>query len=218
MFRKVFLLRKVIEMSRDEWSGAGRTSGIDDPFRSLNEKIRSCTRCPLSQSRTIAVPGEGPARADILLIGEAPGRDEDRAGRPFVGRAGSILDGCLKDAGIDRFRVFITNVVKCRPPENRRPKREEMEACRAYLESQIELLQPKVVILMGNAAARAVLNAEGVAGLRGRFFEDRFMVTFHPAAVLRNRNLKQALVSDLLSARDKAEGRGAEGPGDLQQG
>ena len=194
-------------MKQDQREGEGRSSKVEDQLESLNEEIRSCTRCPLSQGRSKTVPGEGPAGARILLVGEAPGRDEDRAGRPFVGRAGSILDRCLSDAGIDRSRVFITNVVKCRPPGNRRPKRDEVDACRPYLQAQIELFQPKVVILMGNAAARAVLDAEGVTSLRGQVFREVFLVTFHPAAVLRNKNLKEALVSDLLAAKEKAEGK-----------
>ncbi|MGC9515541.1 uracil-DNA glycosylase [Methanocrinis sp.] len=177
-----------------------------ESLRSLSEAIRSCTRCPLAEWRTKAVPGEGPDRADILLVGEAPGRDEDLAGRPFVGRAGSVLDSCLNDAGIERSRVFITNVVKCRPPENRRPRKAEVEACWPYLEAQIELVEPKAVILMGNAATKAVLDVEGVTSLRGRVFREIFLATFHPAAVLRNRNLKEALVSDLLVAKEKAEG------------
>ncbi|HOO54677.1 MAG TPA: uracil-DNA glycosylase [Methanothrix sp.] len=183
----------------------GQKPKTADSLRSLNEEIRSCSRCPLATGRTKAVPGEGPVRAEILLVGEAPGRDEDLAGRPFVGRAGSILDCCLNDAGIDRSEVFITNVVKCRPPENRRPKKDEVEACRPYLESQLELIQPKVVVLMGNAATRAVLDVEGVTSLRGQVFGDLFLVTFHPAAVLRNGNLREAFVSDLLAARDRAE-------------
>jgi uracil-DNA glycosylase family 4 len=193
-------------MKSDQSSGReGRPLEIADSLRSLDEEIESCTRCPLAKGRTKAVPGEGPGRAEILLVGEAPGRDEDLAGRPFVGRAGSILDRCLKDAGIDRSEVFITNVVKCRPPGNRRPKKDEVEACRPYLESQIELIQPKVVCLMGNAATKAVLDVEGVTSLRGQVFRDLFLVTFHPAAVLRNGNLREALVSDLLAAREKAE-------------
>lgn len=178
----------------------------NDSLSSLAETIRSCDRCPLAKERTRAVPGEGPDRAEILLVGEAPGRDEDHAGRPFVGRAGSILDRCLEEAGIERAQVFITNAVKCRPPGNRRPKKDEIEACRPYLEDQMRLIQPKVVILMGNAATKAVLGVEGVTALRGRVFEDLFLVTFHPAAVLRNKNLKEDLVSDLLAAKGRAKG------------
>ena len=183
----------------------GELETRNDSLDSLAEKIRSCTRCPLSKERTKAVPGEGPDRAEILLVGEAPGREENRAGRPFVGRAGSVLNRCLDEAGIERSRVFITNAVKCRPPNNRRPKKDEIEACRPYLEAQIELVQPKVVILMGNAAAKAVLDLEGVTSLRGQVYGDLFLVTFHPAAVLRNGNLKDALVADLLAAKKRAE-------------
>ncbi len=177
-----------------------------DSLDALAEKIRSCSQCPLGGRRTKAVPGEGPDRAEILLVGEAPGKDEDREGRPFVGRAGFVLDRCLQEAGIERSEIFITSVIKCRPPENRRPKKEEVEACMPYLEAQIGLVQPKVVILMGNTATRAVLDLEGVASLRGRVYRDLFLVTFHPAAVLRNGNLKEAFVSDLLAARARAEG------------
>lgn len=176
-----------------------------DSLSSIAEMIRSCNRCPLAKERTRAVPGEGPDGAEILLVGEAPGRDEDHAGRPFVGRAGSILNRCLEEAGIERAQVFITNAVKCRPPGNRRPKRDEVEACRPYLEAQMRLIQPKVVILMGNAATKAVLDLEGVTALRGQVYRDLFLVTFHPAAVLRNKNLKDDLVSDLLAARGMAE-------------
>lgn len=189
----------------DESSGAETPRKVNGPLDALAEVIGSCRRCPLSEGRTKAVPGEGPAGAEVLLVGEAPGRDEDRLGRPFVGRAGSILDRCLLDAGVDRSRIYITNVVKCRPPGNRRPNRTEVGACRPYLLAQFELLRPKVVILMGNAAARAVLDEEGVAELRGRIHRDRFLVTYHPAAVLRDGNLRAALVTDLLAGRKMAE-------------
>lgn len=183
----------------------GRPAERSQELVSLEEDIKTCCRCPLARGRTKTVPGAGPGRADLLLIGEAPGRDEDRAGLPFVGRAGSILDRALKEAGIERSEVFITNVVKCRPPENRRPKKEEVEACRPFLESQIGIVKPKVVILMGNAAAKAVLGVEGVTTLRSQLFSDLFIVTFHPAAVLRNRKLEDSLVSDLSAARYRAK-------------
>ncbi len=193
-----------IEQSREEKGELEMKNA--GSLNSIAEEIRSCNRCSLAKERTRAVPGEGPGNAEILLIGEAPGRDEDHAGRPFVGRAGSILDRCLEEAGIERGQVFITNAVKCRPPKNRRPKKDEIEACRPYLEAQIGLVQPKVVILMGNAATKAVLEMEGVTSLRGQVYRDLFLITFHPAAVLRNGNLKGALVLDLLAAKEWAEG------------
>jgi len=190
--------------------GKGGPSDGGESLNSLHEEIKSCSRCPLAAGRKNAVPGEGPDRAEILLVGEAPGRDEDLAGRPFVGRAGSVLNRCLQDAGIHRSEVFITNVVKCRPPGNRRPKREEVKACRPYLESQMELVRPKVVILMGNAATRAVLDTEGVTSLRGRIYRDLFFVTFHPAAILRNVNFRESFVADLSAARERAQRERAE--------
>jgi DNA polymerase len=135
-----------------------------------------------------------------MLIGEAPGKDEDLTGRPFVGRAGRLLDEALSVAGLDRRDVFITSAVKCRPPENKMPKASEIEACYPYLQAQIAALEPEVVCLMGNVASKAVLAKKGVATLRGKIYENRFLVTYHPAAVLRNRNLMEVFVSDLRKA------------------
>lgn len=168
---------------------------------SLHKKICVCQLCDLAQSRRLAVPGEGPCPAEIMLIGEAPGKYEDESGRPFVGRAGRLLDEALSKAGLDRKEVFITSVVKCRPPKNRKPKRWEIEACNPYLKAQIELVNPEAVCLMGNVAAQTVLGSQGIASLQGKVFQDRFLVTFHPAAVLRNRNLMDAFVSDLKRAK-----------------
>jgi DNA polymerase len=172
---------------------------------SINEKIASCTLCALSQSRTLAVPGEGPSDAKIMLIGEAPGREEDLSGRPFVGRAGKLLDECLREAGIARREIFITSVIKCRPPNNRKPSRAEIRACGMYLREQIDLINPDVIGLLGNVAASAILGRQGITALRGKFFEDRFLVTFHPAAIVRNKNLKSDFISDLIKIRESAE-------------
>jgi len=174
-------------------------------LESLRVDIANCVRCPLSQSRAHAVPGEGPENARIVLVGEAPGKDEDLSGRPFVGRSGKILDECLEEVGINRSEIFITNVVKCRPPENRRPMKAEMEACRPYLHEQIRSIEPRIVCLLGNVATKAVLGKEGVTKLHGQVFQEKFLVTFHPSAVLRNRNLKETFVSDLKRAKGLAE-------------
>jgi uracil-DNA glycosylase family 4 len=171
-------------------------------MNSLAEKIVSCTLCDLSLSRTHAVPGEGPAGAKIFLVGEAPGRDEDATGRPFVGRAGKLLDRALYEAGIRRSEVFITSVVKCRPPDNRRPNRSEMQTCLPYLRRQIQLVDPRIICLMGNVASAALLGKQGVTALRGRVFEDRYLITYHPAAVLRNPNRWEEFVSDLRTAKE----------------
>jgi len=143
------------------------------------------------------VPGSGPAPADIMLVGEAPGKEEDLTGMPFVGRAGKLLDAALVQASLERSNVFITSVIKCRPPQNRKPKKAEIDQCRPYLQAQIDYLHPKIICLMGNTATLAVLGRQGVKILRGRILQDRFFVTYHPAAVLRNRNLMADFVSDI---------------------
>jgi DNA polymerase len=171
-----------------------------DPFvelKELNAAICTCQRCPLSMSRTKAVPGEGPTPSQLMLIGEAPGAEEDKLGRPFVGRAGVLMDRSLLKAGLKRQDLFITNVVKCRPPGNRKPKKEEIEACRPYLERQMEIVAPQIIALLGNVATNVLLGKRGVTTLHGKVF-GRFLVTYHPAAVIRNRNLEDAFLSDLF--------------------
>lgn len=167
----------------------------------IHDKIRVCPLCDLALSRTLAVPGEGPCPAEIMLIGEAPGAEEDLTGKPFVGRAGRLLTKALTEAGIERSEVFITSVVKCRPPKNRKPKMREIEACNPYLVAQMERIRPRVVCLMGNVAASTVIGKQGIATLRGQLFQDRFLVTYHPAAILRNMTLMDAFVSDLKKAK-----------------
>lgn len=164
----------------------------------LRRRIITCPLCRLCESRTNAVPGEGPKMAKIMLIGEAPGAEEDRTGRPFVGRSGQLLDKLLAEAGIVRSQVFITSVVKCRPPNNRKPRKDEMEICvKTYLRPQMDLINPRVVCLMGNTASEAVIGKQGVTSIHGQVFDDRFLVTFHPAAILRNMSLKDSFVSDM---------------------
>ena len=167
----------------------------------LQEKIAACKLCALSLSRNLTVPGSGPAGAEIMLVGEAPGREEDLKGLPFVGRAGKLLEEALNQADLSRSDVFITSVIKCRPPDNRKPKKNEIELCLPYLDDQIEAIRPRIICLMGNTAAGAILGVQGVTVLRGQIFRDRFLVTYHPAAVLRNRNLMADFVSDLRKAR-----------------
>ncbi len=184
-------------------AGAGFLSD-EDSRRALErtaETIVACTRCRLHETRRHAVPGEGPCPAAILLVGEAPGRDEDASGRPFVGRAGRILDSALEAAGIPRETMFITNVVKCRPPRNRKPKREEAAACRAYLMGQIACVRPKAIITLGATALRGVLGPghelKAVRGHRLQLGEIPVIPTYHPAGVLYNRRLEEVLRKDL---------------------
>jgi uracil-DNA glycosylase len=192
-------------------------TGITDPLKcpskclcdcglpALHEKICACRLCDLAQERTCAVPGEGPTPARIMLIGEAPGREEDLTGRPFVGRAGRLLDQALAQAGVERSEVFITSIIKCRPPKNRKPKAGEIKVCLPYLMAQIEILKPDIVCLMGNVATGAVLGMNGIVSLRGQILHDRFLVTYHPAAVLRNINRMGDFVSDLKKAKHQKD-------------
>lgn len=162
-------------------------------------QIRVCTRCPLARSRTHAVPGEGPAQADIMLIGEGPGFHEDQQGRPFVGAAGKYLDELLAGIQLKRSDTFITNVVKCRPPGNRDPLPEEIEACRVWLDRQIETIQPKVIVTISRYAMARWFPNEKISTIHGRArrFGDRLVVPmFHPAAALHNQNLKPLLEAD----------------------
>ncbi|MBS3812950.1 uracil-DNA glycosylase [Candidatus Bipolaricaulota bacterium] len=147
--------------------------------------------CPLSQSRTNAVPGEGKDDADLMFVGEGPGAQEDALGRPFVGRAGDKLTEILNSVNIDRGNVFITNVVKCRPPENRNPKSDEQEACLPYLEAQIAEINPSIIVTLGNTATKALLDKDrGITKIRGNFYNWRGNIQvfpmYHPSYLLRN--------------------------------
>jgi uracil-DNA glycosylase len=158
----------------------------------LAREASSCTRCALASGRTQVVFGEGAADAGLLVIGEGPGRDEDLQGRPFVGRSGQLLDRLLlEEVGLPRAAVYIANVVKCRPPGNRDPEPEEVAACRPYLEQQVNLIAPKVVLTLGNFSTKLLLDTtDGINRLRGRTYpfgpHNAVLVpTFHPAAALR---------------------------------
>jgi uracil-DNA glycosylase family 4 len=168
---------------------------------SLNEMICSCRLCDLSISRTNSVPGVGPYDAEIMLVGEAPGKNKDLTGFPFVGRAGKLLDSALEEAGLHRSETFITSTIKCRPPENRKPTKMELNLCQPHLMSQIKIIRPKVICLMGNTAILSILGITGVTSLHGQILQDHFLVTYHPAAVLRNRKLMGEFVFDLKKTR-----------------
>ncbi len=162
-------------------------------------QIHTCPKCDLSQSRTNAVPGEGPENAEIMFIGEAPGFHEDRQGRPFVGAAGQYLDELLGVIGLDRAKVYITNVVKCRPPGNRDPLPHEMDACRPYLDRQIELIHPKVIITISRFAMMRWFPDKKISEIHGRpkRFGDLVVVPmYHPAAALHQPSLKKVLEED----------------------
>jgi uracil-DNA glycosylase len=172
------------------------SSEIDD----LRKTVISCTACELSKSRTNAVPGSGSIKTEIVFIGEAPGRTEDIQGMPFVGTAGKILSEALVYAGFMREDVYITNIVKCRPPDNRRPNKQEVDSCNSYLRKEIEIIQPKIICILGNTAFGSLLNGNAITKNRGKIIKRNgqlYFVTIHPAAIIYNPDLRQILKDDL---------------------
>jgi uracil-DNA glycosylase family 4 len=172
----------------------------DDSLEKIADEVRGCPLCKLARTRKNAVPGEGQLSAKIMFIGEAPGRSEDEKGRPFVGAAGKILDNLLEKAGIERSQVFITNVVKCRPPNNRMPEEDEVAACRPYLERQIALIKPKVICILGRTAYSSLLGGSSITANRGKIVKkagQKYFLTFHPAAAIYNKSLLSKLEADL---------------------
>jgi len=168
--------------------------GDVSPLHGLIEEILRCTKCPLAQSRQKAVPGEGNIRTELMFVGEGPGRDEDLQGRPFVGRAGQLLTKIINAMKLQREEVYITNIVKCRPPNNRNPQADEIASCREYLQRQIDIIRPRVIVTLGKVAADFFIdNKLGMTALRGEFqdFGDvKIMPTFHPAYLIRNEGNK----------------------------
>lgn len=177
----------------------------------LSEEIKSCKKCRLHENRKNAVPGEGDQRAKIMLIGEAPGKQEDEEGMPFVGRAGGTLEELLKSVDLSREEVFITNVVKCRPPDNRDPKKDEIETCRPYLEEQIERIQPGLIVTLGNHATHTLIDKKGMKEIHGQRFEYEgipLIPMYHPAAALYNPNLESTMEEDMEVLKEMEEVEG----------
>jgi len=166
----------------------------------LSAQIRVCTKCPLCKSRKRAVPGDGKTSAKVMLIGEAPGREEDETGHPFVGAAGRFLDDVLEGAGVKRDDLFITNIVKCRPPKNRAPRVNEIETCVSnYLFEQIELIDPRLIMLLGGVAAKKILGVKSVNEARGRIIERdgrKYLVGYHPAVRFYREDLGEKVMED----------------------
>ena len=178
---------------------------MSDQIDTLRLKVISCVKCSLSKSRTNAVPGKGNPEAEIFFIGEAPGRNEDLKGEPFVGSAGKILSEALDYAGISRDDVFITNVVKCRPPENRLPLLEEKDACSEHLSKELEIIKPKIICILGNTAYNSLLGGDSITKNRGKIIEkngQKYFLTIHPAAAIYNPELKDVLKNDIKALAD----------------
>ena len=181
-------------------------------LKEIEEKIKSCTKCKLHEYRTNAVPGDGPENAKIMLVGEAPGRFEDIQGKPFVGAAGKLLNEILNEVGIKREDVYITNIVKCRPPNNRDPTDEEITKCSPYLDLQISTIRPKLIIGLGRHSSKYLVEKFGakftrISAVHGKLFhfttifgDFYVMPSYHPAAAIYNKSLRSSIVEDLKRA------------------
>ena len=199
-----------------------------EAVRTLNREIVTCTRCRLALTRINAVPGEGPGYSQLFFIGEAPGKNEDITGRPFVGRAGAIFDDLLSSIGLERSGVFITSIIKCRPPENRNPGKDEIAACAGYLCRQIDHFSPELIVPMGRLASEWIFSRFGIprapiSSIHGKIFHAAtpqgkvvIIPVYHPAAMTHNPLLKGALFEDfkvigeMLGAKE-SRGRNARG-------
>lgn len=192
-----------------------------DNLDQIGGEISTCTDCALSRNRTRAVPGEGPSDAEIVLVGEAPGFNEDQQGRPFVGAAGHLLEELLSHAGLSRGQVFITNTVKCRPLNNRDPLPGEMAACRKYLDRQMEVISPKVIVTLGRYSLASYLPGEAIGKARGRPRNINGTIVYpiyHPAAALRQHALRKVIEEDMQKLPEllRAAPQPQEGPQEEQ--
>jgi uracil-DNA glycosylase family 4 len=176
-------------------------------YQDLHDKAAGCQRCRLRSDCQQVVFGAGKINADILFIGEAPGKDEDQQGIPFVGRAGQLLEKILQAADFKRSEVYITNVVKCRPPGNRLPSPDEVKECRNYLEAQIRIIKPRIIVCLGALASQTVIDPKArISQIRGRWFmrnDIKIIASYHPAALLRNENYKRPAWEDFKLIRDE---------------
>lgn len=178
-----------------------------DNWEELESSIQNCQKCKLCKTRNNIVFGVGNKEAEIMFIGEGPGADEDMQGKPFVGKAGKLMDMAFKTLGIKREDVYIANIVKCRPPFNRNPEPDEEQACLDYLRNQVILVKPKIIILLGSVALKGILGNEyGITASRGKWIEKRgiyYMPTWHPAALLRDETKKIDFINDLKLVLEK---------------
>lgn len=174
-------------------------------WEELENECYKCKKCKLCNNRHNVVIGTGNKNAKVMFIGEGPGADEDIQGIPFVGKAGKLMDKALEGVGIKREEIYIANIVKCRPPNNRNPEYEEADICREYLDSQIKLVNPKIIVLLGSVALKNILGKEyGITASRGKWFEKdgiKYMPTFHPAALLRDEVKKIDFWKDLKEVK-----------------
>lgn len=204
-------MRKPNKGSEKKGVRSSSSPALTKELAELDSKIRVCTLCRLCESRTNAVPGAGRVESlKLMLVGEAPGRNEDLAGKPFVGAGGKLLDSLLHEAGIERSDIYITNIVKCRPPENRKPLYDEIDTCtKNYLASQVELLKPELICTLGTTALEYFTGDKVMGKARGRLIRtDKgtlVLPTYHPASVFRNRSFRTLLLQDLKKVKSVLE-------------
>jgi DNA polymerase len=166
----------------------------------VKEEVIKCTKCELSETRTNSVPGKGNFKSDVIFVGEAPGKNEDEKGEPFIGIAGKKLSGALESAGVSRDDIYITNIVKCRPPSNRVPKTNERETCREYLKQEIKIIKPKIICILGNTVFNSILGGSEIMKYRGKVAQkdkQLYFITVHPAATIYNQKLVDVLKKDI---------------------
>jgi len=207
-------LRYLADLGWTDLRRRERSARAEDPaaedvpsLRALAARASSCRACRLAETRHSVVFGTGDPRARLMFVGEGPGAEEDRQGLPFVGRAGALLDRIISAIGMRREDAYIANIVKCRPPGNREPQADEAAACRAFLDGQIDRVAPRVLVALGRVAAQALLGDSSPIGrMRGHWYTVRgvpTMVTYHPAALLRNERLKRPTWEDMQQVRDR---------------
>ncbi len=182
-----------------------REEGREELLRELYNSFKDCKACPLHKNRTQVVFGDGNPYSEVVFVGEAPGEEEDKQGKPFVGRAGKLLNEALKEAGFKREEVFITNVCKCRPPGNRKPNRVEILTCIKYLNKELEVIKPKFICCLGSTAVEGVLGRSySITKVRGKVLkrkEQRVFITYHPSYVLRNPREYETFLTDLKTLK-----------------
>ena len=174
---------------------------MSQKLETIKQNVIKCTKCDLCKTRTNAVPGKGNFQSDVIFVGEAPGRNEDRNGEPFIGVAGKKLSIALDEAGISRDDVYITNIVKCRPPNNRVPKTSERETCQEYLKQEISIIKPEIICILGNTAFNSILGGSEITKFRGKVVRKDnllYFLTIHPAATIYNQKLIDVLKSDIV--------------------
>jgi DNA polymerase len=173
---------------------------MEQKLKKIKKQVTQCTKCELSETRNNSVPGKGNFKSDVIFVGEAPGKNEDMKGEPFIGIAGKKLSIALENAGITRDDVYITNIVKCRPPKNRVPTTNERDTCQNYLKKEIEIIKPKIICILGNTAFNSLLDGKEIIKFRGKIVRKNnqlYFLTIHPAATIYNQKLISVLKKDM---------------------